>query len=184
MITPERLSENTRAGKGAVAHLGQRVSLAIKALRIVAVERGFLTNGAEMGIDGDWERGRVWFKRMRTEEPVVTIYRRTNRTSSELVVIGEIVPGWNEDFAALWNEAMDEANLREWERLAAPRFAFFHLLSWNVAQVPAWPPMTRCGAVSKKAKEWELFFRDLGKRSSLVDARHTRIHCNEWGGGH
>ena len=28
-------------------------------LRILAVERGFLTNGAEMGIDGDWEWDRA-----------------------------------------------------------------------------------------------------------------------------
>ena len=66
-----------------------------------------------MGIDGDWERGRVWFKKLRTEERAVTIYRRTNSTSAELAYTGEIVPGWNEDFTALWNEAMDEANLRE-----------------------------------------------------------------------
>ena len=39
--------------------LSKRVSLAIKALRTRAEERGILTNGAEMGIDGDWERGRV-----------------------------------------------------------------------------------------------------------------------------
>ena len=44
---------------------------------------------------------------------MVTVYRRTNSTSSELVYTAEIVPGWNEDFAALWNEAMDEANLRQ-----------------------------------------------------------------------
>ena len=37
--------------------LSKRVSLAIKALRTRAVERGILTNGAEIGIDGDWERG-------------------------------------------------------------------------------------------------------------------------------
>ena len=50
-----------------VVLLSKRVSLAIKALRTWAVERGILTNVAEMGIDGDWERGRVWFKRLRTE---------------------------------------------------------------------------------------------------------------------
>ena len=41
------------------------------------------------------------------------IYRRPNSTSTELVYTGEIVPGWKEDFTALWKEAMDEANLRE-----------------------------------------------------------------------
>ena len=85
----------------------KRVSLAIRTLRTRAVERGVLTHGAEMGIDGDWERGRVWFKKLRT------IYRRPNSTSTELVYTGEIVPGWNEDFTALWNEDMEEANLRE-----------------------------------------------------------------------
>ena len=43
--------------------LSKRVSLAIKVLHTRAVERGILCNGAEMGIDGDGERGRVWFKR-------------------------------------------------------------------------------------------------------------------------
>ena len=66
----------------------------------------------EMGIDGDWERGRVWLKKLRTDERAFTIYRRTHSTSSELVYTGEIVQGWNEDFTALWHEAMDEANLR------------------------------------------------------------------------
>ena len=115
--------------------LSKRDSLAIKALRTRAVEKGFLTNGAEMGIDGDWERSRVWFKRIRTEE-------RVSR---------EIVLGWMEDLAALWNEAMDEVNLREKERLPAPRFACSHLLSWNVAQVLAVPPVTRGGA----SRHWE-----------------------------
>ena len=48
--------------KAAVAFMGsseERVSLAIRTLRTRAVERGFLTQGAEMGIDGNWERGRV-----------------------------------------------------------------------------------------------------------------------------
>ena len=42
----------------------KRVSLAINVLRTRAVERGALTHGAEMGSDGDWERGRVWFKKL------------------------------------------------------------------------------------------------------------------------
>ena len=44
--------------------------------------------------------------------------------------------------------------------------------------------MTRCGAVSQKANEFELFLRDLGKLPSLVGAMHARIHCNEWRVGH
>ena len=36
------------------------------------------------------------------------------------------MPEWNEDFTALRNEAMGEANLREKEKQAAPRFAYFH----------------------------------------------------------
>ena len=43
--------------------LSKTVSLAIKTLRTRAMETGVLTHGAEMGIDGDWERGRVWFKK-------------------------------------------------------------------------------------------------------------------------
>ena len=35
--------------------------------------------------------------------------------------------------------------------------------SWNVAQIPAGPPLTRCGAVSKQAKEFAHFLRDLGR---------------------
>ena len=33
-----------------------------------------------MGIDGDRERGRVWIKKLRTEERAVTIYRRPHNT--------------------------------------------------------------------------------------------------------
>ena len=90
--------------------LSKRVSLALSTR---AVERGVLTNGAEMGTDGDWERGRVWLKRLRTEERGITIYRRANSSSSELVYTGELIQGWDEDFAALWIVAMDEANLRD-----------------------------------------------------------------------
>ena len=70
-----------------------------------------------MRIDGDWERGRVWFKKLRTEERAVTICRRPNSTSTDLVCTREVVQGWNEDFTALWNEAMDETNLRTTVRL-------------------------------------------------------------------
>ena len=38
-------------------------------------------------------------------------------------------------------------------------------------------------AISKKGKEFELFARS-GKRSSLVDVMHARIHYNQWRGGH
>ena len=48
----------------------------------------------------------MWFKRLRTEERVIS-------SSSELVYTGELIQGWDEDFAALWIEVMDEANLRE-----------------------------------------------------------------------
>ena len=76
---------------------------------------------------------------------------------------GEIVPGWNEDFTALWKEATEEANLREWEKQAAARHVYLHLLSGNVAQIPAGPPLTRGGAVSKQAKEFANFLHDLGR---------------------
>ena len=41
-----------------------------------------LTHGTEMGIDGEWKRGRVLFKKLRTEEHAVTI---SNSTSTDLV---------------------------------------------------------------------------------------------------
>ena len=47
----------------------------------------------------------------RTEDRAITIYRRTNNSSLELVYTGELIQGWDEDFAALWVETMDEANL-------------------------------------------------------------------------
>ena len=109
--------------KAALAHLGssEGQSSALqggifddqKTLRTRSVERGVLTHGAEMGIDGDWDRGQVWFKKLRMEERAVIINRRPNSTSTELVYTGEIVPGWNDDFTALWKEAMDESTLRE-----------------------------------------------------------------------
>ena len=105
--------------------LSKRVSLAVKMLRTRSVEKGVSAQGAEMGIDGDWGRGRVWLQKLRTGERVITLFRRTHSTSSELVYTVEIVPGWNEDFTALWIEAMDEVNLRESERKAAPRLRKF-----------------------------------------------------------
>ena len=102
-------------------------------VRAKAVEKGSFTQGAEMGIDGDGKRGNVWYKKLRSEERAITKFRRTHSTSSELVYTGEIVPGWNEDFTALWSEALDEANLREQEKRAALQFQCFHILSWNVA---------------------------------------------------
>ena len=57
-------------------------------------------------------RGLVWFKKLRTEDRAITIYRRTNN-SSELVFSGELTQSWDEDFAALWVETMDEATFPE-----------------------------------------------------------------------
>ena len=113
--------ENTRAGSSptdqSVAHLGLPVRGSGSHWRskrcIRAVERGLLTNGAEVGIDGDWERGCVWLKRLRIEDRAIC--RRTNNSSSDLVITGELVQGWDENFAALWIKTMDEASLREWE---------------------------------------------------------------------
>ena len=81
------------------------VSLAIKTLRTRAIQRTFLTKGAEKGIGGDGERDRVWFKNQRTEDPAITICRHANTNSSELVYTRELIQGWEEDVAALWNNA-------------------------------------------------------------------------------
>ena len=86
--------------------LSKRVSLAVKTLRTKALEKGVLAQRTETSIDGDWERDRVWYKKLRSEECATTIYRRLHNNSSELVYTGELVPGRNEDFAALWNEAL------------------------------------------------------------------------------
>ena len=101
-------------------------------------ERGILTHGAEMAIVGDWERGRVWFQE--TTHGGARGYHLPphNSTSTELAFSGDIVPGWNKDFTALCNEAMDEAKLGEYEKHAVPRFAYLHLLSWTVAQDKGW----------------------------------------------
>ena len=77
-----------------MAHV-KRVSLATKTQRTRAIERGFLTQGAENGIDGNWERG-----------------RRTKTSSSDLAYTGELIQGWDDDFATLWDDAINEANLR------------------------------------------------------------------------
>ena len=82
----ERSSENTRAGSfpthqsccgtlGTARRKKEGLS-SDQALRIRAVERGFLTNGAKTDIDEDWEHGRVWFKKLRTEGRAITIYGR------------------------------------------------------------------------------------------------------------
>ena len=55
----------------------------------------------------------MWFKRMRAEERVITIYRGAHSSSSELEKSGELIQGWDEDFAALRIDEMNEANLRE-----------------------------------------------------------------------
>ena len=82
---PEKVQGNQVNSRvqAALTHLGssagrspalqERVSLAIKVLRTRAVERSMLTHGAEMGINGDRERGRVWFKKLRMEERAVTV---------------------------------------------------------------------------------------------------------------
>ena len=116
-----------------------------------------------MGIDGDRERGRVCYKKLRSEERAITRYRRTYSTSSELVYTGEIVPGWNEDFTTLWNEALDEANLREKEkgRLCNSRV--------STSFRGMWRKFLRCrrekinGSISKQARDFAIFLRDLGK---------------------
>ena len=59
-------------GSEVCAWIKAAVSLAIRTLRTRAVE-SFLTQGAEMGIDGNWERGRVWFNKLRTENRAITI---------------------------------------------------------------------------------------------------------------
>ena len=71
-------------GSEVCARIKAAVSLAIRTLRTRAVE-SILTQGAEMGIDRNWERGRVWFNKLRTENRAITIYRRINNSSSELV---------------------------------------------------------------------------------------------------
>ena len=57
---------------------------------------------------------------------------------------------------------MDEANLREWEIMAASRAARLYLLSWNVACVLA-GPRTKNGARSNQAKEFENFCTTWGR---------------------
>ena len=37
----------------------------------------------------------------------------------------ELIQGWDEDLAALWYDAMDDASLREWETQAASLGAHF-----------------------------------------------------------
>ena len=54
--------------------LSERVSLAVKMLRTKAVEKGVLTQGAEMGTDGDWRRGRVWLKTLTTDERAMKLF--------------------------------------------------------------------------------------------------------------
>ena len=38
------------------------------------MEKDVLTQGAEMGIDGDWERGRVWLKKLRTDYRAIYMF--------------------------------------------------------------------------------------------------------------
>ena len=85
--------------------LSKIVSLAIKTLRIRVLERGVWTHGAEMASTETGSAAVCGSKKLRTER-AVTNYRRPCNTCTELVYTGEIVPGWNEDFTALWEEAM------------------------------------------------------------------------------
>ena len=88
-----------------------------------------------------------------------------NTTSSDLVFTRELIQCWQEDFAALWNDAEDEAYLREQERQAASLGIHpFFLLSWNVACVPAGPP-TKHGALSRNAQHFAKLLRDLDEIS-------------------
>ena len=50
-------------------------------------------------------------QRLRTEERVITIYRRANSSFSDLVYTGELIQGWDEDFSVRWIKATDEASL-------------------------------------------------------------------------
>ena len=80
-------------------------------------------------------------------------------TSSELVYTGEYIQSWDEDFAALWTDAMNEANLREKEKQAASLGAHSSFpLSWNVACVPTEPLLTKRGASSRHAQHFAFFF--------------------------
>ena len=49
---------------------------------------------------------------------------------------------------------------RYWRRLWGARL---YLLSWNVACIPAGPPLTKSGACSKPAKTFAKFLRDVGR---------------------
>ena len=93
-------------------------------------------------------------KNYEREERAVTIHRRPNGTSSEVVYASE-------NFTALWHEA----NLREWEKQA----------EW---------PLTRSGACSKQAKEFAHCLRDLEKECPFVQMMHARIHRVAWRSGH
>ena len=76
----------------------------------------------------------------------------------------ELVSGWNEDFATSWNEALNEMKFSRQGTRAAPRFPRFHF-SWNVAQVPAGPPVDRSGDM-QQARDSEIILRDLGEEFS------------------
>ena len=116
-----------------------------------------------MGIDGDWERGRVWF---RTEDRVITIYRRTNNSSS-----GSGVRGFRR-----WTGQIS-GNRRYRRRHGV-------LVSICVACILAAPPLTKNGACSKPAKAFAKIPARSGERSLLVNSMHARIHIVERRIGH
>ena len=62
-----------------------------------------------------------------------------------------------------------------------PRVPCLYLLSWNVAQVPAGPPKTKSVAVSKEAKGFQQFLRELGKdyRWSILCLQEFTAACGE-----
>ena len=110
-----------------------------------------------------------------TEDRVITVCRRINNSSSELVYTGELIQGWDDNFAALWVEAMDEANLGEQESQAASGCSLLSALversvyASGAATDKAW-------GVLKTRKSACNFSARSGKGSSLVNSMHARIH--------
>ena len=175
-----------------MAHLGlpeeevlvsKRVSLAINILRTRAVKRGVQTHGAKMGIDGDWERGGGWFKKLRTER-AVTIFQRPNKIHPQNRCLQTKLCQGGTRTSRLCGMKPWMRPISDNRREVVPRFASLHLLSWNVAQVLAGPPLARCGACSKQAKEFARFFARPGKGIFLVSLMLARIHRVEWRCGH
>ena len=89
--------------------------------------------------------------------------RVVERSFLELVYTGELIQGWDEDFALCgqrrWMRQISGSR-RYRRRLRGARL---YLLSWNVACTPAGPPLTKSGACSKPAKAFAKFLRDVGR---------------------